>query len=127
VLTLTTSDVALAAGLGPNRPDCRRTSDLGRRSQATFSSAFGRQTTARAEPEDSVPAAALRPGSHEAGQELAVRPLLQFRAVGAGVLAATGCALCAADVDWSCICPPWSRECLAICHSLAIRPPRIAG
>lgn len=75
------SDVALAAGLGPTAQIVEGpVSDLGRRSQAMFGSAFGRQTPARAEPEDSVPAAALRPGSQEVGQELAARLLRQFRA-----------------------------------------------
>ena len=75
------SDVALAAGLGP--PDQiveGRVSDLGRRTQVTLGSSFGRQALARAEPEDSVPAAALQSASEEIGRELAARVLRQFRA-----------------------------------------------
>jgi hypothetical protein len=75
------SDVALAAGLGP--PDQiveGRVSDLGRRTQVTLGSSFGRQALTRAEPEDSVPAAALQSASEEIGRELAARVLRQFRA-----------------------------------------------
>jgi hypothetical protein len=75
------SDVALAAGLGPIDQIVEgRVSDLGRRNQATLGSGFGRQRLARAEPEDSVPAATLRSASEEIGQELAARVLRQFRA-----------------------------------------------
>jgi hypothetical protein len=74
-------DVALAASLGPTDQIVEgQVSDLGRRTQATLGSGFGRQTSARAEPEDSVPAAALRSASQEIGQELAARVLRQFRA-----------------------------------------------
>jgi hypothetical protein len=52
----------------------------GRRTQVTLGSSIGRQTPARAEPEDSVPAATLGSASAEIGQELAARVLHQFRA-----------------------------------------------
>jgi hypothetical protein len=75
------SDVALAAGLGPTDQIVEgRVSDLGRRTHAAFGSGFGRQMPARAEPEDSVPAATLRSASEEIGQELAARVLRLFRA-----------------------------------------------
>lgn len=75
----TDGDVALAAGLGPIDQIVEgRVSDLGRRSRASLG--FGRQAPARAEPEDSVPAATLRSASEEIGQELAARVLRQFRA-----------------------------------------------
>jgi hypothetical protein len=74
------SDVALAAGLGPTDQVVEgRVSDLGRRNQASFGLG-GRQALARAEPEDSVPAATLGSASAEIGQELAARVLRQFRA-----------------------------------------------
>jgi hypothetical protein len=75
------SEVALAASLGPTDQIVEgRLSDLGRRTQVTLGSAFGRQVPARAEPEDSVPAATLRSASEEIGRELAARILRQFRA-----------------------------------------------
>jgi hypothetical protein len=55
-------------------------SDLGRRTQATLGSSFGRHAPARAEPEDSVPATTLRSASQEIGQELPERLLQRFRA-----------------------------------------------
>jgi hypothetical protein len=74
------SHVAFAAGLGPTDWIVEgRVSDLGRRTQAGLGTGFGRETPARAEPEDSVPALALRPGSEEIGRELAARLLRQFR------------------------------------------------
>ena len=74
------SDVALAAGLGPTDQIVEgRVSDLGRRNQASLGSGVGRQALARAEPEDSVPAATLGSASEEIGQELAARVLRQFR------------------------------------------------
>jgi hypothetical protein len=74
-------DVALATGLGPTDQIVEgQVTDLGRRTQATFGSSFGRQAPARAEPEDCVSAATLRSASQEIGQELAARPLRQFRA-----------------------------------------------
>lgn len=74
------SDVALAAGLGPTDQIVEgRVSDLGRRNQASLGSGIGRQALARAEPEDSVPAATLGSASEEIGQELAARVLRQFR------------------------------------------------
>jgi len=75
------SDVTLAAGLGPTDQIMEgRMSDLGRRTQATLGSSFGRQAAARAEPEDSLPLATLRSASEEIGRELAARVLRQFRA-----------------------------------------------
>lgn len=75
------SDVALAASLGPTDQVVEgRMSDLGRRNQATLGSSFGRRASARAEPEDSVPAGTLGLASAEIGQELAARVLQQFRA-----------------------------------------------
>jgi hypothetical protein len=75
------SDVALAAGMGPTDQIVEgRVSDLGRRNQAALGSGFGRETAARAEPEDSVPAATLRSASEEIGRELTARLLRQFRA-----------------------------------------------
>jgi hypothetical protein len=74
-------DVALAAGLGPTDQIVEgRVSDLGRRTHATLGSGLGRQAPARAEPEDSVPAATLRSASQEIGVELVARVLRQFRA-----------------------------------------------
>jgi Domain of unknown function (DUF4062) len=75
------SDVALAAGLGSTDQIVEgRVSDLGRRTQATLGSGFGRQASARAEPEDSVPAESLRSAAGELARELAARVLRQFRA-----------------------------------------------
>jgi hypothetical protein len=77
----TDDEVALAAGLGPTDQIVEgRVSDLGRRTRVTLGSGLGRQTPARAEPEDSVPVATLRSASEEIGQELAARVLRQFRA-----------------------------------------------
>jgi len=73
-------DVALAAGLGPTDQVVEGlVSDLGRRNQASFGLG-GRRALARAELEDSVPAATLGSASAEIGQELAARVLHQFRA-----------------------------------------------
>jgi hypothetical protein len=75
------SEVAVAAGVGPTDQIVEgRISDLGRRTQVTLGSGFGRQALARAEPEDSVPAATLRSASEEIARELAARVLRQFRA-----------------------------------------------
>jgi uncharacterized protein DUF4062 len=74
-------EVALAAGLGPTDQIVEgQVSDLGRRTQATLGSGFGRQAPVRAGPEDSVPAATLRSASQEIGRELAARLLQRFRA-----------------------------------------------
>jgi hypothetical protein len=75
------SDVALAASLGPTDQIVEGwVSDLGRRTQATLGSSFGRQALARAETEDSVPAATLQSASEEIGRELAARVLRRLRA-----------------------------------------------
>jgi len=77
----TDSDVALAAALGPTDQIVEgQVSDLGRRTQATLAVGFGRRVSARAEPEDSVPAASLGSASQEIGRELAARLLQRFRA-----------------------------------------------
>lgn len=75
------SEVALAVALGPTDQIVEgQVSDLGRRTQVTLGSGFGRHAPARAEPEDSVPAATLRSASQEIGQELAARLLQRLRA-----------------------------------------------